>query len=73
MNEREYRKLVEAQRLRGKKTIRACRVVLVDGETAYVASQTTGLDESVISRALARLKRPLCPHCGQPLPKKVAR
>ena len=69
MTGREYEKLIKAQRLRGALTIKACRMVLVDGLTGYAASHATGLHESVISRALARLRRPLCPHCGQPMPK----
>ena len=70
---REYEKLVKAQRLRGALTIKACRMVMVDGLTGYSASQATGLHESVISRALTRLERKRCPHCGQPLPGKRAR
>ena len=65
---REYEKLVKAQRLRGALTIKACRMVMVGGLTGYAASQATGLHESVISRALTRLERDLCPHCGQPMP-----
>jgi hypothetical protein len=67
MTEKQFTKLVEAHRLRGKKTIKACRLVLVQGLTAYGASKETGLDKAALSRVLTRLKRPLCPHCGQPM------
>lgn len=67
MTRKEYTKLVKAHRLRGEKTIAACGAVLVDGLTAYAAAHKIGIEESTISRALARLRRPLCPHCGQPI------
>lgn len=67
MTAKEYAKLVKAHRLRGGKTIAACRAVLVDGLTAYAAARKIGVEESTISRALTKLRRPLCPQCGQPL------
>ena len=70
MTPKEYAKLVNAHRLRGEKTIAACRAVLVDGLTGYAAAQKIDVAESTISRALARLRRPLCPHCGQPMRKR---
>ena len=73
LNGREYEKLVKAQRLRGELTIKACRMVMVGGLTGYAAFRATGLHESVISRALTRLERDRCPHCGQPLPPRKAR
>lgn len=73
MKANEFRKLVAAHRIRGAKTIRACQLVLVDGKTAYAAAQGADIGEAAISRALAKLRRPLCPHCGQPMPKKAAR
>lgn len=66
MTPKEYAKLVKAHRLRGEKTIAACGAVLVDGLTAYAAAHKIGIEESTISRALAKLRRPLCPTCGQP-------
>lgn len=69
MSPKEYAKLTKAHRLRGDKTIAACKAVLVDGVTAYAAAHKIGIEESVISRALAKLRRPLCPTCGQPLRK----
>ena len=70
MTPKEYAKLVNAHRLRGEKTIAACRAVLVDGLTAYAAAHKIIIEESVISRALAKLRRPLCPHRGQPMRKR---
>jgi hypothetical protein len=67
MTEKQFTKLVEAHRLRGQKTIKACRLVLLKGFTAYAASKHVGLDQATLSRALHKLKRPLCPHCGQPM------
>ena len=69
MTPKEYAKLTKANRLRGEKTIAACRAVLVDALTAYAAAHKIGIEESTVSRALARLRRPLCPTCGQPLRK----
>lgn len=65
----EFEKLVAAHRLRGSRTIAGCRRVLVDGITAYLAAHEQMMDQSVLSRALAKLRRPLCPHCGQPMQK----
>lgn len=67
MTPREFARLANAHRLRGEKTIAACRAVLVDGLTAYATAHKIGVEESTISRALARLRRALCPYCGQPL------
>lgn len=67
MKVKEFDKLVKAHRLRGERTIAACRAVLVDGLTAYAAARQIGVEESVVSRALAKLRRPLCPTCGQPV------
>ena len=67
MTPKQYDRLIKAHRLRGAKTIAACRAVLVEKLTAYSAAQTVGVAESVLSRALARLRRSLCPHCGQPM------
>lgn len=69
MTLKEYAKLIKAHRLRGEKTIAACRSVLIDGLTAYAAARRIGVAESIISRALAKLRRPLCPTCGQPIGK----
>lgn len=47
------------------RTAKACRLVLVEGMTAYAASRQVRIAESVVSRALAKLARPVCPTCGQ--------
>jgi len=70
MTPKQYDQLVKAHRIRRDKTIKACRAVLVDGMSAYAAARKYGLNESVTSRALAKLRRPLCPTCGQPFPVK---
>ena len=67
MTPQAYDKFVKAHRLRGKKTIAACRAVLVDGLTAYAAAHKIGASEGTVSRALGKLRRPLCSHCGQPI------
>ena len=48
-------------------SVEACRRVLVEGATAYQAAKELGLSRSTVSRALKKLDRSLCPHCGQPL------
>lgn len=67
MTQKEYAKLVKAHRLRGERTITACKAVLVGRLTIAAAARKVGIAESVISVALGRLRRPLCPTCGQPL------
>jgi len=47
-------------------TAQACRLVLVDGLTAYAASKQVGVGQPAISRALAKLRAVrCCPTCGQ--------
>ena len=70
MTPKQFDQLVKAHRIRRDKTIKACRAVLVDGMSAYAAARKYGLNESIISRALAKLRRPRCPTCGQPLKEK---
>ncbi len=68
MTKKEYAKLVKAHRLRGGRTIAACKTVLVDRLTIAAVARKIGIAEStMISQAHARLRRPLCPTCGQPL------
>ena len=69
MTKKEFDKLVATHGLTGT-SVEAARLVLVEGLTAYAASQQTGLARSTISRALDKLARPLCKCCGQPLPEK---
>jgi len=42
---------------------RAARMVLVDGLTAYAAAIVVHINQSAVSRAVARLVRPHCPSC----------
>lgn len=42
---------------------RAARLVLVDGLTAYAAAAALAINQSAVSRAVARLVRPHCPTC----------
>lgn len=70
MNSREFVRLTVTHRLRGERTIAGCRAVLVDGLTAYAAAQKIGINEAALSRALGKLRSPLCPHCHQPMPRR---
>ena len=49
-------------------TARACRMVLVDNATAYRAARHYKINESVVSRALAKIREARavhkCPTCG---------
>ena len=48
------------------RTATACRLVLVDGLTAYAAAAQVGVNESAVSRAANRLRGlRTCPTCGQ--------
>ena len=67
MTKKEYAKLVKAHRLRGERTIAACKAVLVSRLTIAAAAGKIGIAGPTVSQALARLRRPLCPACGQPL------
>lgn len=60
----EFNRIAKANNVQGN-TLAACRLVLVKGKTAYAASKESGVPESTISRALNRLKRPVCKRCGQ--------
>ena len=61
----EFARLAKIHRLRGA-TLEAARLVLVDGLTCYAAAKRAALYKSTVSRAVARLQRPLCPACGRP-------
>lgn len=65
MTATEFNKLAKLHNLRGD-TLEACRLVLIDGNTAYVAAQKIGISHSTIKRALKRLQRPICGECGKP-------
>ena len=72
MTDKQFRAKALAARLQlDGKTWEACRMVLVDGVTAYKAFQAVGIDQGAISRALAKVREAkparVCPCCGQPL------
>lgn len=66
--QKEFSALVRAHGLRGAKTIRALRLVMVKGESGAEAARLAGIDQGAVTRGLAKLDRPLCPCCGQPKP-----
>lgn len=48
------------------KTMQALDLVLKDGLTAYAAAKQVGINQSAVSRALARREdKDICPCCGQ--------
>jgi hypothetical protein len=67
MDSDEFEILVERRRLRGARTIEACRLVLVCGMMAAEAARAVVLHPAVLSRALSRLRVQACPRCGQAL------
>lgn len=72
MSLHEFRRLLAATDIQiSSRTGEACRLVLVREETAYRASQLTGVSQGAISRALAKLRAvepaEACPHCGRSL------
>lgn len=66
MNAKNFQKAVRQQRLRGTATIKACRLVLVGGDTQAAAAAKIGVTEALVSRALKRLRSNSCPTCGRP-------
>jgi transposase len=70
LSQLEFRDLLSYHRLRGAKTLAAVRYVLVDGMSQYAAAHKAEIHESAVSRAIARLRAALCPHCGHPMPRK---
>lgn len=66
MKKKDFDRLTKANRFKPI-TTEACYLVLFENLSGYAAAQATGLAESTISRALKKLERGLCPHCGQPL------
>lgn len=61
----EFTRLAKTHRLRGK-ILEAVRLVLVDGVSARQAAIRAGCTDGGVCRALARLRRPVCPACGEP-------
>lgn len=68
MGKREFARLIKANRMRGEKTILALQCVLVDGMSMAEAARASDCAPSNVSKALGRLNRDLCPHCGQVMP-----
>lgn len=66
MTPKRFEKLADVNRLKGK-TREAVRMVLVDGESGYAAANACQIAESTVSRALARMRREICPSCKQPI------
>ena len=66
MTKKDFNKLIEAHKLRGAQ-VKACQWVLVNKKTAYQAAMDTGVDKSLLGRALKKLRRPLCQCCGKPI------
>jgi predicted DNA-binding protein (UPF0251 family) len=62
----QFDRLIAASNLRGERTIQACRLVKVEGLTAYAAAKQTGINQSAISRALAKIPKRICPTCRRP-------
>lgn len=72
MTETEFKKAVAATRLRpGSRTVAACRLVLVDGLTAYAAARKIGITAGAISAGLRALRRPRCAACGAALSRNM--
>ncbi len=71
INEEEFKKLVKAHAMRSEKMIEACRLVFVEGETRRAASIAVGVDYASLHRTIRKLQGH-CPHCGQPIPAKLA-
>lgn len=69
MTTKQFDQLAAAHRLRGLRTLDGCRLVLVHGLTAYAAALEADIGQGALSRALAKLRSPLCQECGQPMPK----
>lgn len=67
MTAAEFTRLADAHHITGR-TREALQLVMVDDLTPYAAAQQTGVEQSTISRARKRLKRPLCPHCHHVIP-----
>jgi len=49
-------------------TVRACRLVLVDGISQAQAAEQIGVEQSAVSRALKKIPTAFCPRCRQALP-----
>ena len=68
ITQKEFDRLIRVHRIRGTKTVKALRLVLVDGRTGADAAREALVDQGVISRGLAKLARPTCSKCGQAMP-----
>lgn len=64
MKKEEFEKRVTLAKMKGAQ-VEACRLVLVDGLTAYSAAQKTGMSEGNLSRSLRKVQREVCECCGQ--------
>ena len=63
----QFHHMIAATHLRDGKTAKACRLVLVDGLSAYRAARISDVDQSAVIRALRKIPREACKACGQPI------
>ena len=65
MTNSEFNKRIKLAKMRSKEQIEALRMILVNGKSAYAASNETGIDQAQISKARKRIERDICECCGQ--------
>jgi predicted DNA-binding protein (UPF0251 family) len=66
MTEAQFQRLLAASPLRGKNTIEACRLVLVEHISEAAAARAVQINQSAVSRALAKIPKRICPTCRKP-------
>ena len=67
ISDSEFAALVKRHKIRGKKTIKALRNVKCNGLSQAEAARLAKIGEGAVSRAVARVERPVCEHCGSPI------
>ena len=68
----EFDALILAHRIRGKATLDALWLVLVHAVKPAEAARQAEIGKGALSRALKKVRLPLCKKCGQPLLKAVS-
>jgi len=60
----DFENLMNFHRIMGERKRKAVALIM-GGKTQYAAAKEIGISESAVSRAMAKLRRPVCTECGQ--------
>lgn len=67
MTPTQFTAAIASTHLQDGQTVRACRMVLVDGLSQSAAATACGINRSAVSRAIKKIPTRFCRTCKQPI------